>query len=374
VAEGPAEGGTVEDVAVGGVAIRAATPEAPLSLQLHRERGGPSIGVEPVTTRDLVDPLAELWFDADLRRGRTATPLYDVRAGVRIVERDDEEIGCYVAGFELRRDDVARYFARECLDYVAARGAQRLVREGVLEAGEMYYFGLAEGPEPDALVAGPEGRGAPGFASRKLRDLQAGADAVDVSEADDGYPVFFTRSARERAEKISRKGGCVEPPIETGCLLIGELGSCPDTHEVFAIVSHVIEATDAEATTYSLTYSGPTWARIQAVLKAQQSQPATRNHRVLGQAHGHSFLPFAGAEPCEACELVPVCTRSSAHLSGDDRAWCRAVFSSEPWAVSQVFGLDARGGTTEMFYGQRGGALERRGYYVIDDLDELRVD
>lgn len=356
------------------MAERTVTPTgAPLSLHLHRERGGPTIGVEPVAGRDLLDALAELWFqDGSVE----ATPLADVEATVRLVEREDPEVGRYTAGFELHRrgsggTPAVRYFARESLEHVAARGARRLVEEGRLEETELYYYGLAQGEAPDALVRGPEGRGVLEVAEvpiRRVLDLVLeDEDKEAVGVADDAYPVFFTRSARRRAERVSRKGGDVSPPVETGGLLLGPLCRCPETGQVFAVVEQVIEATDSEATKYSLTYSGPTWARIQAMLRARRAQPETRHHRVLGQCHGHNFLPFEGAEPCEACALVAVCTRSSAYLSSEDRTWCRAVFSGEPWQLSQVFGLDARGRPTETFYGQRGGALARRGYRVIDE-------
>ncbi len=362
-----------------------AAPEAsPLSLQLHRERGGPVIAVEPVESRDLIDALAEVWFETDLRCGRTTTGLRDVEARIRVVERDDPEIGRYYPGFDLERElapgsCVSRHFPRECLEHVAARCAKQLVADGTLESGELYYYGLAPGGSGLApggsglapgVIRGPEGRGAPRFSSVPLRVLRDGAEAFDVLEEDRVYPVFFTRAARERAERVSRQGGDVQPAVETGGLLVGPLCVCPETGEVFAVVVDVLEASGSTSTKYSLTYSGPTWARIQRALRGRQSQPATQYHRILGQCHGHNFLPFEGAEPCEACALVPVCSRSSALLSGDDRTWCRAVFSGEPWQLSQVFGLDARSGLTETFYGQRGGTLARRGYWVIDEFDE----
>jgi len=351
-----------------------ATPEAaPLSVHLHRERGGPSLGIEPVSARDLVDAVAEAWF-YELCAGGAGVRLADFETRLRVVEAEDTEIGKYTAGFELlepepvSREPFSYYFPRECLAHVAARGARRLIEEGRLATGELYFYGLTAGDAPDALLRGPEGRGVPGLATAPLRRLLEGAEPVDVGEDDAAYPVFFTRSARERAERVSRKGGDVSPPVETGGLLIGPLCRCPETGQLFAVVVQVLEATESEATKYSLTYSGPTWARVQALLRAQQAHPTTRHHRILGQSHGHNFLPFEGAEPCAACRLVDVCTRSSAYLSADDRTWCRAVFSGEPWQLSQVFGMDARSGGTETFYGQLGGGLTRRGYWVIDEL------
>jgi hypothetical protein len=143
---------------------------------------------------------------------------------------------------------------------------------------------------------------------------------------------------------------------------------------MFAVILDVLEAADSEATTHTLMYSGATWARIQAILRAWRVNPATRHHRIIGQAHGHNFLPFDGAAQCDECPHLPECARSTAHLSTADCTWARAVFNGEPWAVSQVFGLDARSDPVEAFYGQRGGSLVQRGYRLIDDSDEALVE
>jgi hypothetical protein len=207
-----------------------------------------------------------------------------------------------------------------------------------------------------------------------LRHLLERADAASPYSADDPYPLFFTRSALRRAERVSRKGADAGPPVETGGLLIGLLCACPDTGEMFAVIVDVLEATDSEATAHTLFYSGATWARIQAILRAWRANRATRHHRIIGQMHGHNFLPFDGAAPCEECEHRADCTRSTAYLSTADRTWARAVFNGEPWGVSQVFGLDARSNPVEAFYGQRGGSLMPRSYRVIDDFDEALFD
>jgi hypothetical protein len=366
----------------------ASAKAAPFGMHLHLERGGDAVSIEPVTRSDLVDPLAEVWLDADLRRGFAEVRLDQVRARVSPVHRNDPEIGRYCAGFDLEVRDpegkpFRRFFPRESLDHVASRGARRLIEDGRLDSGALYYFGLgpADGGSPWSEgvtpvlppIAGPPGRSAPGTLRVPLARLRERARHVGPA-SDDHYPVFFTRAAHERAERVARKGGDAQPPVETGGLYVGPLCVCPDTLELFAVVVDVLEATQAEATKYSLTYSGPTWARIQAILRARRGRRASRHDRVLGQGHGHNFLPLEGAEPCEACAHVAVCTRTSAYLSLDDRTWCRAVFPGEPWQVSQVFGLDARSRPVDAFYGQRGGTLVRRGYSVIDDFDDSLLD
>ena len=350
----------------------AAADAAPLSILLHRERGGPVIAEQPVFARDLADSLAELWFETELRRGARQHPLSELEAQVRTVFREDTEIGRYCAGYELVADRdgqaISRFFDRSCLAPVATRCADALLAEGQLEKGDLYFYGLADADQ-DAPVRGPEGRGLPSFAAVPLAPLLQRAEPVEAAASDRNYPVFFTREAHALAERISRRGGDANPPVETGGILTGSLCACPESGEIFSVVEDVLEATDSDATTYSLAYSGRTWSRIQTVLRARTRQADTRFHRALGQCHGHNFQIAPETPPCEACHLLPVCTRNSATLSPEDRTWARAVFPCEPWQLSQVFGLDAKTRGVEAFYGQRGGSLKRRGYYLIDHFE-----
>jgi hypothetical protein len=368
------------------ISIAAASgSEAALELRLSGELRGAVLATEAVTERDLVDATAELWLAGYLRRGRTDVDLADVQAQLRLVYREGERARRYCAGFELEAtgpegSDTRLFFPLENLDFVASRGARHLIESGALNAGSAYYYELGcdkrspsvSTTEDEALVVrGPEGRRAPGVFELPIRYLRERVTGPKEVPASTDYPVFITRAARELADHISRKGAGCQPPVETGGVLVGPLCACPETGELFAVVCDVLEATEAEATTYSLNYSGPTWARIQNIMRARQATPATHHHRILGQTHGHNFVPAEGAPPCEWCHLQPNCTRTSAYLSADDRNWCRAIFSAEPWQLSIVYGLDAQTRPVEAFYGQRGGGLERRSYAVVDHLDEI---
>jgi hypothetical protein len=366
--------------------------DALLMVRLRRKLRGEVIAVEQVSDRDLTDAIAELWFEGYLRRGFAEFSLGDVRARLRPVYREDAETGRYCAGFDLEITDPSggrtrRFFAREYFGPVAERGSRRLLEEGALQPGDLYFYDLARGDGgklggvpvtggvvDEGTLCGPAGRGAPGHVRVPLGRLIECAEAGNPHSIDGPYPVFFTHSARRRAESLSRKGGEANPPMETGGLLIGPLCVCPDTGEMFAVITDVLEAADSEATTHTLTYSGATWARVQAILRARQADPATRHHRILGQCHGHNFAPFDGSAPCEECALREECARSTASLSPADRTWARAVFNGEPWCVSQIFGLDARSNPVEAFYGQRGGTLVPRGYHVIEDFEDVLQD
>ncbi len=102
-------------------------------------------------------------------------------------------------------------------------------------------------------------------------------------------------------------------------------------------------------------------------MKARQARPATRAHRILGQCHGHNFLPAGGAPPCEHCPTAKVCSRTSVFVSPDDRLWSRAVFSRQPWQLCHIFGLNARGEGVGSLFGLRDGQLLERGFHVIPE-------
>ncbi len=138
---------------------------------------------------------------------------------------------------------------------------------------------------------------------------------------------------------------------------------------MFCVICDALEVKDAEMKPFSLSYSGKSWARIQAVLRARQAQPATQAQRIVGQCHGHNFLPNDGAPPCELCHKQEVCARTSVFVSSDDRQWCRAVFHRQPWALCHIFGLNARHDQVDSLYGLSGGRLEERGFYVVDVFD-----
>ena len=63
----------------------------------------------------------------------------------------------------------------------------------------------------------------------------------------------------------------------------------------------------------------------------------------------------------------------TAFLSADDLRFCRAVFAGEPWQLSHVFGLTARGEEVDAFFGQRGGVLVPRSYRILDIPETQRT-
>jgi hypothetical protein len=361
-------------------AAREASPaSATLAVVLRREEGGPELTREAVSDADLLDAQGELWLAGCLRKGRPAVALDDLP--LRVLPLPGRGRGPRCLGFALEADGPAGGPARlefgvHALAHVASRAARRLLEVGALETGDTYYYEIHADARPPLRAAAPAGPAGmklsarpapPAFEAVELPPLLERARAV--GEADERcYPVLYTEQALARAERLARKGADVQPPIETGAVLIGPLCSCPRTGEFFAVVCEALGVTDAEEREFSLTYSGKSWARIQAVMKARQARPATRAHRILGQCHGHNFLPAGGAAPCEECAAAKVCSRTSVFVSPDDRLWSRAVFSRQPWQLCHIFGLSARGDTVGSLFGLRDGQLLERGYHVVPDF------
>jgi hypothetical protein len=363
------------------------TEEHAIAVILRRGDQDPAIAVEFVSKRDCVDARAELWFEAFLRKGHLDVPFEDVHSEPEALHRETKAGTRLCYGFRLATETPSEtshscVFARSCLEPVATRMARQLIEAGTLAKDEQYFYELETRPHSDheapraghksgVIVAGAEKRQPFSVLRTPLAPLLENAEEVNASAGVKGdYPVFFTRAARDKAEAAARKGALSQPAVETGGLFVGPLCSCPETGEMFAVVVDVLEASHSENTKYSLTYSGKTWARIQAVMNAKRAFPATSTHRLLGQVHGHSFLPMEGVAPCEACASLEICDRTTAWLSADDLSWCRAVFRAEPWQLSQVFGLNARGEGVEAFYGQSGGRLVPRSYFLLDNFDQ----
>src|SRR6185503_18653216 len=178
--------------------------------------------------------------------------------------------------------------------------------------------------------------------------------------------VFFTAKAFARAEQFARKGASANPPVETGAVLLGAPCSCPETGDFFVVVTDAYEVVGAEQKVFSLAYTDRSWNRIQGVLKARQKIcPALR---LVGQAHGHNFLP-AGGKTCAACPTKAVCDLTNIYASEDDQTWTSAVFAGAPYAVCAIFGLSARGDCIHGMFTQRDARLRSRGYLILPEFN-----
>jgi hypothetical protein len=353
-----------------------AAPPWSLTAVIRLDEHGPEIAREPVTDADLVEIRSEAWLEGVLRKGHPEIGLD--AADIELVPIFKKSTGGKMAGValyvNLPEDEPQRCeFTIQAIGQPAERAALRLQLKGTLKLGDNYYYEITASRRP-ATVAAASTAEEPFTVTSKNPPLQYVtaplppllAQAKTIGDVNDRMcHVFYTAEALSRAEKFARKGGLQNPPVETGDVLIGYLCSCPESGEFFVIVVDALEVQDAEQTKFSLNYSGKSWGRIQTIIRARQAQPATKAQRMVGQAHGHNFLPAEGAPPCEMCSKVAVCTRTSVFVSSDDRDWSRAVFARQPWQLCHIFGLNARKEEVHALYGVRDGRLQERGFHVI---------
>jgi hypothetical protein len=353
-----------------------ATGQQMLTVAVRLEEEGPVAARESVSDADLEDVRSELWLAGCLRRGHPETRLHDLSIRLLPLLRSTPDHSCRGFALEAVNPDgetIRAEFSSYALSHVAERAARRLLADGRMRRGHRYHYEIIIDGRPPLAPAASDGfsitaRHPPLTVLRTpLRPLQEKARTMGP-EADWAYPVFFTAKALEHAERAARSGARNHPPTETGAVLVGPLCSCPETGELFTVVCEALEVRDAEETAFSLTYSGKSWARIQAVIRARQTQPATRADRLLGQCHGHNFPPAGGAPPCELCAKTKICTRTSVFVSTDDCTWSRAVFSRQPWQLCHIFGENARREPVASVFGLHDGGLLERGYQVIPEF------
>jgi hypothetical protein len=349
-----------------------------LAVVVRRDVKGPALAREVVTEVDLTDARSELWLEHFLRKGRTEVPLDALSFRTVPLLAGTKSTRC--TGFALEADGpdgaTARCeFSIYSLSVAARRAGDRLVEMGVLKNLEEFYFELYAEPTPTAVQAEPVAAG--GTFVVKTKPLQVlrvplsklKKDARVLGPADDNsFPVFYTASALAKAERFSRQGARRSPAVETGACLLGLLVSCPDSGEFGCVVLDAIEVMDSEQKQFSLSYSSKSWMRLHSMLAQMQAAHPKLGLRMVGQSHGHNWLPNDG-EMCANCLKLEVCTSNNVFASIDDRIWMSAVHTREPFALCHIFGRAARGDEMQKLFGLKDARLIERSYYLIPHFD-----
>lgn len=355
------------------------TSRTQLYVNVRRVKEGPVLLRKNVAEADLWDYRSEAWLALCLRRGQTDIVLEDVHFDLQTIYASGD--AGRLAGFALvtrgpNGKRMSYKFTLHAVEHLAVGASRELIAAGILQAGDEYYYDLwaekipqaAESVNRDIAISMTTARLQ--FVRHPIRRLWEQARKVGL-EDEQAAPVFYTEDALACAASYARRGGNQQPTIETGCILVGSLGSCPETSEFYVVVRDALEAQDADSKSFSLEYTGQTWTRMQTILRARQSRPEWRADRFLGQAHGHPFLPGGGAPPCELCADKPEvpCSRTSCFASLDDSTWSRAVFARQPWQLCHIFGLNARGEQVDKLFGLRNGQLLERGFAVVPEFE-----
>jgi hypothetical protein len=348
-----------------------------LVVALRADSPGAILAREPVFLEDLSAHVAEAWREGCLRKGRTDVPLVGADIWLKPLSKPGQREVCASFVLEVRglkSGRVATAFTNRSLAHVAKRAAQRLLKTGRLKDGQSYTYEVhyqpggrshdAHGPgeiEFETTDRSP----ASSWLKVPLRPLLARGTARNEMD-EEAFHVVFTAHAFARAEQFSRKGASASPPVESGAALVGFACSCPDSGDLFVVVTDAYEVMAAEEKAYSIELSHESWRRILATINARAIR--SPGLRLLGQAHGHNFLP-AGGQTCEACPTRAVCDLNNVFASEDDETWTRAHFAGQPWSVCAIFGLSARADRLHEVFTQHNARLRRRGYFVIPDFN-----
>jgi hypothetical protein len=342
-----------------------------LAASIRATADGPVLAREPITDSDLIDLRAELWRDRFLRRGLPEIAFDALVTRVSPVVIDDARPQC--AGFVLEAvapsgTRARKTFSLLSLASVGSRAAHRLHATGALSDVSRFRFALeavSSPAPPGAPPPGPALQAPPlNWLRVPFRPLVRAAAAVEMEHSEEAFPVFFTEESLALAERLSRRGSAVDPSAESGVVLCGSLAACPDSGEFFCIVTGVIEPRDLTQSRSSLSFGGAAWYSISAAMRARQAAAPERCERLLGQAHGHNFLPADGKQ-CAECDQLAVCSVDNVYTSTDDEQWMRCCFRCQPWQLCLIFGRNVRGDGLRGLFSSDDGRLQRRGYFVL---------
>jgi hypothetical protein len=356
----------------------------PLAVVVRAERGGPVLATVPLAPSDFSDAAAETWRDRCLRKGHPELAMSAVPMKL-VPLRENGSANGRCEGFAIeaelpgaRRE--RQVFTIASLGRIAHQAAGELISAGRMALGHAFYYEMvAQSASVRAPLANAGGlafsvsvkSAAPACLRLPIRPLFEQCTAVNMTD-DEVFPVFFTAEALGKAETCSRRGAISVPPVESGGVLVGSLAYCAEAREFFVIVHDVLEVTGADQDTFSLSYSEKSWNRIQTILKARQSARSERLERLVGQCHGHNFLPNDGNH-CDQCEKRTVCGSSSVFASLDDRTWMSAVFPRQPWALCHIFGLTARKEPVHKLYTLKDARWQSRGYFLLPEFNWNQV-
>lgn len=352
-----------------------ACAKAKLAIEVLATPDGPPLTTVQANIADLTTACTEAWRDCCLRRGFPDLPFADAATEVSPSSNRNCPTSCDGYSISVRTPGGrlwTRAFSLLSLTTAADRAAKELVAMGLLGDGASYHYGLVvkdlEPVPAEDAPAVPQPRMKVRHASPSIVPMSLPAlfhSAEQVGDVADGvFPVFFSKDAFDRAESAARRG----VTVETGGVLCGLLGFCESTGELFPVVTDVIEVNCAEETEFTLAYTGSNWLNIHQELGRLRGRRGGSRILVLGNCHGHNFLPHQDRS-CEQCEKQATCNLTSVFVSKEDLVWHMAVFARQPWALCHIFGLDARGQPANGLFTLHNGRLRARGYYIIPKMN-----
>lgn len=344
------------------------------------EPDGAGATSEPVVLADVIDIYSEAWLETYLRKGRPDVAFDQLSFRLLPEPADDSGRRCSGLVIETHGPDGMTSYRRlevQALSSAAVRGARRLRAAGRLSPNQSYFYDVVARRRHEPAPAGADRlathnsrsavRHTPlAYLQIPLQTLKERARTVGSTAG--WLPIFYGKDTFFQAEHFARIGASVDPPVESGAVILGVPCACPDTGEFFVVATEAIELAESVQAQMSLFYTGITWANIQAALNARRGSPIGRTLRIVGQCHGHNFRPNWTGDRCAGCAEKHACRLDNAFVSEDDLVWSRCVFARQPWAFCHIFGRDLRAESVNRMYGFRNGRLVERGFYLVDEL------
>ena len=342
---------------------------------------------EPVSLADLTFARDETWIHG-LRTGTLGWNLHDLSMSVIPGKKDPSGrlLSYYVELGEGERT-VRRKFSILSLSSVALRARKRLGEQDSGEDDREFKFNLRQlqadshhGSIFDSRAGETASRRRVGTHSTRIAEIPdyESASLIEylreseilqspsfpVDEDQDVVHVFLTREVWDQTDALARRGG----DKESAAMWTGRLMKDGESPEIFMKIDSCIPAELATEKKYSVTFSGSTWAHLEARLAVRRKRLKRPAERFLGSVHGHNFQVSPDAEgntQCAACSQAKICGRTTAFLSQDDEMWHRSVFLKQPWATLLVYGWNARGEKDFKLYGLKDGRLQPRSLRLL---------
>ncbi|MBK8060494.1 MAG: Mov34/MPN/PAD-1 family protein [Gemmatimonadetes bacterium] len=285
------------------------------------------------------------------------TPQWDERLGAPFMVGAQARTGPTCVG------QLSVALGREYFADGARRVVERLVEEGVLEAGTVVRCHTLANPEHSS-TARPRFTSRPTVPAMSL-DRRARSVAFQQSVAVDGdagegaLPVVIDGFVLDELRDVAQAAG----QHETGGLLVGHIRRDPDDDGLFLEVSAQLPAAGTKATSTRLTFTSESWEGLR--------------HAITGRGRGEVALGWYHTHPshawCRDCapERRASCRLRQPFLSADDRLLHRTVFP-RAWSVALLVNQRERDVSEFALFGWTNGLIARRGYHRRDVVPRAR--
>jgi hypothetical protein len=248
---------------------------------------------------------------------------------------------------------------------LAGDASAPLVRNGALQAGELFDYLVTAFPSP--LRAPGAARARARFEieevptplplkSSWLADFDARATAVGEQNRED-IPVFIPQQVLAEAAQLTRDAA----GVETASVLIGHIHRDRLGSELFLEVTAQIPARSHQATATRVAFGPETWDAVHGALALRAG-----NEQWVGWLHSHPAATWCNPK-CPP-ETRARCPLQRSFFSADDCDVHRTVFSKAFHIALLVTNTDA--GLQQALFSWRNGVIVQRGFHILGNQRE----